>query len=206
MICWANGVSGKNIEGFIVDLKSKGVKIEKIEGKYSLRSVQNCTIYFENVLIPEDCKLAKAENFVSGAGKVLKHSRVKVSWTAIGIAVGAYDHCIKYISQRKQFGKTVSSFQLSQEKLGRMMGNIQAMIHFAARVTQLYYKGKATMGQIALWKAWCTLRGREVVALARELWGGNGIILDNGVMKSFIDMESIYTYEGTYDINVQFIL
>lgn len=82
------------------------------------------------------------------------------------------------------------------------MGNIQAMIHFAARVTQLYYKGEATMGQIALCKAWCTLRGREVVALARELWGGNGIILDNGVMKLFIYMESIYTYEGTYDINV----
>ena len=99
MICWANGVSGKNIEGFIVDLKSKGVKIEKIEGKYSLRSVQNCTIYFENVFIPEGCKLAKAENFVSGAGKVLKHSRVKVSWAAIGIAVGEYDHCIKYISK-----------------------------------------------------------------------------------------------------------
>jgi len=133
---------------------------------------------------------------------VLKHSRVNVCWAAVGIAVGAYDSCLKYVSNRKQFGKTISSFQLSQEKIGRMMGNINGMIHYAARITQLYYYGKATMGQIALCKAWCTLRGREVVALARELCGGNGIILENGVMKHFIDMEAIYTYEGSYDINI----
>lgn len=201
VICWAQGAAKKGIEGFVVDLKSKGVTVEKIEGKYSLRSTQNCNIYFNNVFVPEENRLEKTQDFATGAGKVLKHSRVNVSWAAIGIAVGAYDHCIKYISNRKQFGKTISSFQLSQEKIARMMGNIQGMIHFAARVTQRYYDGKATMGQITLCKAWCTLRGREVVALARELCGGNGIILENGVMKAFIDMEAIHTYEGTYEIN-----
>jgi len=95
----------------------------------------------------------------------------------------------------------VSSFQISQEKVARMVGNIQGMVHYTARTTQMYFEGKATMGQIALCKAWCTLRGREVVALARELCGGNGIVLEHGVMKHFIDMEAIYTYEGTYDIN-----
>jgi acyl-CoA oxidase len=201
VICWAQGASRKGIEGFVVDLKSKGVTVEKIEGKYSLRSVQNCNIFFDNVFVPEECRLEKTQDFASGAGKVLKHSRVNVCWAAVGIAVGAYDRCMAYISKRRQFGKTISSFQLSQEKVARMMGNIQGMVHYASRITLMYYEGKTTMGQIALCKAWCTLRGREVVALARELCGGNGIILENGVMKSFIDMESIYTYEGTYDIN-----
>lgn len=108
---------------------------------------------------------------------------------------------MKYITKRKQFGKTITSYQLTQEKLARMIGNIQAMIHFTARITKMYFDGKATMGQITLCKAWCSLRGREVVALARELCGGNGILLENGVMKSFMDMESIYTYEGTYEVN-----
>lgn len=201
VVCWAQGADKKGIEGFIVDLKSKGVTVEKIEGKMSLRSTQNCNIFFNNVFVPEENRLVKTKDFVTGAGKVLKHSRVNVCWAAVGIAVGAYDYCIKYISERKQFGKTISSFQLSQEKVARMMGNIQGMLHYAARITQLYYEDKATMGQIALCKAWCSLRGREVVALARELCGGNGIILENGVMKQFIDMEAIYTYEGTYDIN-----
>mmetsp|Transcript_10093 Transcript_10093/g.11494 ORF Transcript_10093/g.11494 Transcript_10093/m.11494 type:complete len:416 (-) Transcript_10093:8-1255(-) len=200
-LCWAQGASGKGIEGFIVDLKTKGVTVTKIENKYALRVTQNCNITFDNVFIPEDCRLAKTEDFASGAGVVLKHSRVNVSWGAVGIAVGAYDNCIKYISQRKQFGKTVSSFQLSQEKIARMAGHISGMIHYTASITQMYHAGTASMGQIALCKAWCSKQGREVVALARELCGGNGIILETGVIKPFMDMEAIYTYEGTYDIN-----
>lgn len=78
------------------------------------------------------------------------HARVIACWAAVGIAVGGYDSCMKYISSRKQFGKTVTSFQLSQEKLARMMGNIQGMIHYTARITQMYFEGKATMGQITL--------------------------------------------------------
>ena len=75
------------------------------------------------------------------------------------------------------------------------------MIAMTVRTTQLYEKGTASMGMIAMTKAWVTARARETVALGRELMGGNGIILSNHVMKQFIDMEGIYTYEGTYDIN-----
>ena len=77
-ICWAQGASKKGIEGFIVDLKTKGVTVEKIEGKFALRSTQNCNIFFKDVFVPEDCRIDKTEDFASGAGKVLKHSRVNV--------------------------------------------------------------------------------------------------------------------------------
>lgn len=81
------------------------------------------------------------------------------------------------------------------------MGNIQAMIWMCVQATKLMASGKASMGQITLAKAWCSLRGREVVALAWELLGGNGILLENKVIKYFMDMEAIYTYEGTYEVN-----
>ena len=81
------------------------------------------------------------------------------------------------------------------------MGNIQAMIFLCIQATKLFEQGKATMGHLALCKSWCSRQGWEVVALARELLGGNGILLENKVMKSFLDMEVMYTYEGSYDIN-----
>ena len=82
------------------------------------------------------------------------------------------------------------------------MGNIQSCLFLVKRITDLYIKGQANMGMAALCKSLCSARGRESVALARELMGGNGIILDNYVMKAFVDMEALHTYEGTWDINV----
>lgn len=88
-----------------------------------------------------------------------------------------------------------------QEKLSRMMATIQSMILLSWRVGRLVEKGEASLGQISMAKAWVTLRGREVVALGREMLGGNGITFDNFVMKAMCDMEALYTYEGSYDIN-----
>jgi len=112
-----------------------------------------------------------------------------------------YDNVIEYISKRKQFGVPISSFQLIQEKLSRMMATIQAMILLSWRITRLAESHAATLGQISMAKAWVTLKGREVTALGREMLGGNGIVFDNYVMKAMADMEALYTYEGTYDIN-----
>ena len=82
-----------------------------------------------------------------------------------------------------------------------MLSNVNAMILMCQRVSLLYQKGKATMGQIAMTKSFCTRQAREVCATAREIVGGDGIILKNHVMKQYLDMEGIHTYEGTYDIN-----
>lgn len=82
-----------------------------------------------------------------------------------------------------------------------MMGNIQAMISMVIRVSQLYQEGKVSMPHIALTKGFCSKKCREVVAVARELMGGNGILLENHVIKQFLDAEALYTYEGTYEVN-----
>jgi acyl-CoA oxidase len=108
----------------------------------------------------------------------------------------------RYLRERKQFGAPLAALQISQEKLVRMLGNIQAMSLLGWRLCKLYEAGTMSPGQASLCKAWNSLRARETVALGRELLGGNGILADFLVAKAFCDLEPIYTYEGTYEVNV----
>ena len=133
---------------------------------------------------------------------VLKSSRIFVAWAACGVAAGAWDAMMRYLRGRTAMGKPVIKHQLVQEKITRALGNVQAAILMAKRGAEMFAQGKMTIGHAAMCKAWCSLVGRETVRLAREVMGGNGIILDNEVIKHLNDMEAIYTYEGTYDINI----
>lgn len=171
----------------------------KIENKISLRCVQNADIELRDVFVPDEDRLSLCNSF-EDTNKVLGASRIMVAWAPVGLAMGAYDLALRYLSQRRQFGSTLDSFQLSQEKLGRMLGNIQGMAMQAWRLTRLFEEGRASHALISMTKAWNTLRGRECAALARELLGGNGI-LSEFTGKAFCDAEALYTYEGTYDIN-----
>lgn len=107
----------------------------------------------------------------------------------VGMAMGVYDVAKRYLSERRQFGATLDSMQLSQEKLSRILGNVQAMAMSSWRMTRLFEEGRMTHAMVSLCKAWNSLRGRECVALARELLGGNGIVADYHVAKAFSDME-----------------
>jgi len=202
LIVWATNKKNNQIEGFLVDSNLPGISITKMQTKLSLRIVQNCEIVFDNVKIKKTSKLPKAGNFQESVSKALLFSRLGVSWGAVGMSIGVYDFAIKYCSERMQFGKKITAFQLTQEKFGKIMGNIQAMIFYCKRISELYLKGKATAGNVGLLKAWVTKKGRENVSLARELLGGNGILIEFIIMKHFLDMEVLYTYEGTYDINM----
>jgi acyl-CoA oxidase len=202
LIVWARNTKTQKVEGYIVDSKLSGVNIQKMDIKFSTRSVENCIIKFENVKISKDCKLPKANDFQSGVNQSLLGSRLGIAWIATGACIGAYDRVIEYISQRKQFNKSLSSFQLIQEKLARIMGNIQAMIFMNKRGHELYISKQLSIGQAGLCKAWTTKLARETLLLAREMLGGNGILLENWVMKTLLDLESCHTYEGTYDINM----
>ena len=201
-IVWAKDESTGNILGFIVEKERKGVSTKKLTGKLSVRSVQNGEIVFDNVVIPKKNKLEKAVNFQNSVSQIFLSSRIGCGWAVAGICIGAYDKVIDYVSKREQFGKTLSSFQLVQEKLARMMGNIQAIMFFCKRMSELYLENKVNIGMAGLCKGWCTAKGRETVSIAREMLGGNGILLEYYVMKAFVDMEALHTAEGTYDINM----
>lgn len=125
-----------------------------------MRSVQNCHITFDNVKVPESSKLPKATNFATGTNVILKHSRVFVCWVAAGISIGVYDAAIKYVTQRKQFGQPIAGFQLVQEKIVKILSNLQAILLSCWRISKLLDENNVSIGQIAMVKAFVSERGR----------------------------------------------
>ena len=114
--------------------------------------------------------------------------------------MGAYEAALKYAQERLQFGKPIGSFQMVQELLAKMLGNITACQCMVVRTAQLHAEGKLTDAHAALAKAFTTAKMRETVAWARELLGGNGIVADYNVARFFADAEALYSYEGTYQM------
>ncbi|KAL2337737.1 hypothetical protein Fmac_012183 [Flemingia macrophylla] len=200
LVIFARNTTTNQINGFIIKKDAPGLTVTKIDNKIGLRIVQNGDIVMRKVFVPDEDKIAGVNSF-KDTSKVLAVSRVMVAWQPIGISMGIYDMCHRYLKERKQFGAPLAAFQINQQKLVQMLGNIQAMILVGWRLCKLYESGKMTPGHASLGKSWITLRARETAALGRELLGGNGILADFLVAKAFCDLEPIYTYEGTYDIN-----
>ncbi|KAG9157891.1 hypothetical protein Leryth_000074 [Lithospermum erythrorhizon] len=200
LVIFARNTATNQINGFIIKKDAPGLQATKIENKIGLRMVQNGDIIMKGVFVPDEDRLPGVNSF-QDTSKVLAVSRVMVSWQPIGIAMGVYDMCHRYLKERKQFGAPLAAFQLNQQKLVQMLGNIQGMILVGWRLCKMYESGKITPGRASLGKSWITSKAREVVSLGRELLGGNGILADFLVAKAFCDLEPIYTYEGTYDIN-----
>ncbi|CAK7343896.1 unnamed protein product [Dovyalis caffra] len=200
LVVFARNTTTNQINGFIVKNDSPGLTVTKIENKIGLRIVQNGDIVMKRVFVPNEDRLAGVKSF-QDTNKVLAVSRVMVAWQPIGIAMGVYDMCHRYLKERKQFGAPLAAFQINQQKLVHMLGNVQAMVLVGWRICKLYEKGTMTPGQASLAKAWISLKARETASIGRELLGGNGILADFLVAKALCDLEPIYTYEGTYDIN-----
>ncbi|GAY32010.1 hypothetical protein CUMW_000100 [Citrus unshiu] len=212
LVIIARNTATNQINGYLVKKDAPGLTVTKIENKIGLRIVQNGDILLKKVFVPDEDRLPGINSF-QDTSKVLAVSRVMVAWQPIGISMGVYDMCHRYLKERKQFGAPLAAFQINQQKLVQMLGNIQAMILVGWRLCKLYEKGAMTPGHASLGKSWITARARETVALGRELLGGNGILSDFLVAKvimlfflhldhfAFCDIEPIYTYEGTYDIN-----
>jgi glutaryl-CoA dehydrogenase len=199
-IIWAKDEADSQVKGFIVPTSTPGYTATKIEGKQSLRIVQNADITLENVVVPESLRLQNANSFRDTA-KVLRATRAEVAWAAVGNAVGAYEAAVKYSKERVQFGKPIGSHQLVQDLLVKSLGNITASIGMVVQVSKMLDRGTQRDEHSALAKTYTTSRMRETVGWCRELLGGNGIVLDYDVIRHFADAEAIYSYEGTREMN-----
>lgn len=199
-IIWAKDEADGQVKGFIVPNSTPGFTATKIENKLALRIVQNADITLENVLVPDENKLAGANSFKDTA-KVLRLTRADVAWEAVGIAVGAYEAAVKYAKERVQFGKPIASHQLIQDLLVKSLGNITSSLAMVVQVSRMLDAGTQRDEHSALAKAVTTSRMRETVAYARESMGGNGIVLDYDAARFFADAEAIYSYEGTREMN-----
>jgi alkylation response protein AidB-like acyl-CoA dehydrogenase len=199
-IIWARDLADNQVKGFIVENKTTpGFSVDKIQNKIALKVVQNGHITLKDVRVPEANRLQGGNSFRDTA-KVLKMTRYAVAWMATGCAMGAYEAALKYCQERLQFGRPIGSFQLVQDLLARMIGNITASQCLIVRQAQLFDEGKLTDAHAALAKAFCTAKCRETVAWAREVLGGNGIVADYQVARFFADCEALYSYEGTFQM------
>ncbi|MFT4284216.1 MAG: acyl-CoA dehydrogenase family protein [Protaetiibacter sp.] len=199
-VIWAKDTADGQVKGFIVPTSTPGYTATKIERKLALRIVQNAAITLEDVRIPESLRLQNANSFRDTAA-VLRLTRAEVAWAAVGVAVGAYEAALAYAQERIQFGKPIASHQLVQQHLAEMIGNITASIAMCTRVSEMLDEGTQKDEHAALAKAYATTRMRETVARAREVMGGNGIVLDYDVTRFFNDAEALYSYEGTREMN-----
>ena len=200
-IIWARDVADNQVKGFIVENKTTpGFKVEKIQNKIALRVVQNGLITMEDCRVPEENRL-QADNSFRDTAKVLRMTRAGVAWMSTGCGMGAYEHALAYAQSREQFGKPIASFQLIQDLLAKMIGNVTASQCMVVRLSQMQDEGKLQDYHASLAKAFCTVRMRETVAWAREIVGGNGIVLDYQVARFFADAEALYSYEGTREMN-----
>ena len=200
VVVWARDVADDSVKGFVVTKDNPGFSATKMEGKLALRSVQNADVVLTSCRVPEADRLQGANSF-KDTGKVLALTRGGVAWNSVGCMIGAYEAALRYAGERVQFGRPIAAFQLVQDLLVRMLGNITASLGMTVRVAELQEAGLCSDAQAALAKAYCTSRMRETVAYAREVLGGNGILLDHDVARFFNDAEALYSYEGTREIN-----
>jgi glutaryl-CoA dehydrogenase len=199
VVVWARDADDGSVKGFLVEPPTPGYEANVIEGKASVRAIWNADIRLDGVRVPAAGRLPGAGSF-KDAGRVLAATRVTCAYSALGHAVAAYDAALTYTRTRKQFGKPLARFQIVQEKLVRMLAEVTAMQLYCLRIGRLTEEERLSDTIAALAKLNNTVKAREVVAEARNLLGGNGILLDHHVMRHMADMEAIFTFEGTETI------
>lgn len=201
VIIWARDVEDGQVKGFVLEKDEngemhEGYSTEIIKGKMGKRAVWQPDIYLEDVRVPAENKLEGANSF-KDTNKVLTATRGGVAWEAIGHAIASYEAAVQYAKERIQFGKPIASFQLIQNKLANMLAEITNMQLMVYRLSQLQEKGKMTGPMASLAKMNNAKKSKQVCADARDIMGGNGVLLEYHVARHLSDMEIVYTYEGT---------
>ena len=199
IVVFARDTQDGKVKAFVVEKDNPGYAASKIEGKVSLKMVQNADITLSNCRVSEDARLQKCTSFADAA-LVLKGTRNMVSWASAGHGVAAYDVALNYAQRRTQFGRPIARNQLIQSMLVEMLGEVTAMQLYCIRLGRLIDDGQMSDTMASLAKYFCTVKARQVCRMARDILGGNGILLEFHVMRHMCDMEALLTYEGTAEI------
>lgn len=199
-IVFARDTADSTVKGFIVESDREGFTATKIARKMGLRIMQNADIVLDDVLVPHENLIPGCDSFAA-TNEMLRNSRAWVGWQGAGVQLAILDRAREYVLGREQFGKKLARFQLVQEQLARIVGNASASLAMMGQIAWLQETGGFDMPHAAMAKATTTRLARESAAAGRGLLGGNGILTDHEMSKLFNDVEILYTYEGTYEIN-----
>ena len=199
IVVFARDTQDGQVKAFVVEKDDPGYAASKITGKVALKMVQNADITLTDCRVSDDARLKNCNSFAD-AGLVLKGTRNTVAWASAGHGVAASDIALNYAQRRVQFGRPIARNQLIQSMLVEMLGEVTAMQLYCIRLGRLIDDGKMTDTMASLAKYFCTVKARHVCRMARDILGGNGILLDFHVMRHMCDMEALLTYEGTAEI------
>jgi glutaryl-CoA dehydrogenase len=195
VLIWARDEDG-NVGGYVVPKGSIGWTATRMTGKTALRAVWQAEITLDDVRVPAENKLAHCHSF-KDVSVVLDRTRYTVAWRALGIAEAAYDLALAHTLQREQFGQPIAGYQLVQDKLARMLAEITSMRLLSWRLSKLADEGRMTAAMASMAKMNNCKKARAIVADARDLFGGDGILLEHHIARHHADIEAIYTFEGT---------
>ena len=198
-VIWAR-TEDDAINCFLVEGDNPGYNAEVTPRKGSQRAVWQTHIKLEDCHIPEEARLPEAKGLGSTLS-VLTHSRYGVAWNGLGQAMDCYEIALAYAKEREQFGQPLASFQLVQQKLVHMVNEISLAQLLSIHVARMKDAGNLDPATVSLFKMNNVAKARQIAALARDVLGGNGILLDYRVMEHMADLEGVYSYEGTHDIN-----
>jgi glutaryl-CoA dehydrogenase len=199
VVVWARDLEDREVKGFLVEKGTPGYQAQVIEGKGSVRAVWQAQIELKDVRVPLENRLPGANSF-KDCGRVLVETRSSCAWMALGHAVAGYDAALVYAKRRRQFGKPLCSFQIVQERLVRMLADVTAMQLYCVQIARLASEGRLLPTIAGLAKLHNTRKARKILAEARDLLGGNGILLDFQVIRHMADIEAVHTFEGTETI------
>jgi glutaryl-CoA dehydrogenase len=196
VIVWARDTGDGQVKAFLVEAVPGGFCAETIAGKGAARAIWQAQIALDGARVPEAGRLPGARTF-KDAGRVLVTTRSTCAWGALGHAVAAYDTALTYCKQREQFGKPLVSFQIVQNRLVKMLAEVTGMQLYCMQIARLEEAGRLSDTIAGLAKLNNTSKARWVIAEARDLLGGNGVLLENHVIRHMGDIEVIHTFEGT---------
>lgn len=198
-IVWAHTDDG--IRGFIVEKEFKGFERSEIHHKMSLRASNTGGLAFNDVFVPDENYLPGTEQGLGAALGCLSQARYGIAWGAIGAAEACYDIALDYAKQRKQFDKPIASFQLIQKDLATMFTEITKAKCLNMQLGRLKDQDQATPEMVSLAKMNNCKQALNVARMARNILGGNGISLEYHVIRHLMNLETVFTYEGTDNIH-----
>jgi glutaryl-CoA dehydrogenase len=195
-VVWARSTEDGQVKAFLVETDVPGYEATVIGGKGAARAVWQADIRLDGVRVPDTSRLPGANTF-KDAGRVLVTTRGTVAWGALGHAMAAYDIALTYTKERRQFGRPLASFQIVQDRLVKMLAEVTSMQLYCMQLARLADAGRVSDTIAGLAKFNNTRKARHVIAEARDLLGGNGILLENHVIRHMSDIEVLHTFEGT---------
>ncbi|MDQ0615508.1 glutaryl-CoA dehydrogenase [Microbacterium sp. W4I4] len=209
VVLWARDTADGKVKAFIIEKDADGshpagYRAEVITGKIGKRAILQPDITLVDVRVPAANLLAKSTSF-RDASAVLARTRSGASWEATGHAMAAYEIAVAYAKTRVQFGKPIAGHQIVQQRLSKMLAEITAMQLMCFRLAELQDEGDLTGPMASVAKMFTAEKGRWVCSEARDILGGNGLLLENHVARHLTDMEVVYTYEGTDTIQALLI-